>query len=759
MPTIRILCLATLIPALAIAADPTDTANSGSTSGELSEIVVSASKLRSTYVLDTPNAVQAISGDLLAKENASGFLDIATTIPGLAVDDQGPGDRKYVIRGINSTGEATTGVYYDEAIISGSNANDGGGLQADIRLYDLDHVEVLRGPQGTLYGAGSMSGTIRFITKKPDLTNFGGYLTAEVSETQHGGENHNLNGELNLPVVDGQLALRVVGWAVNDSGYIDQLHVGTVGLEKGTNTDEVRGGRISLRYQPFENLTLDFSYTGQSENTGGPPDYTPAAGVTSVPKPSIIGCDLCNLDVNLSMSHDELQVYSFTGTYNFKYGTITATTNQFNRHYELEFDTSAGLEALGVGINFPTEELEPQKRDLNSSELRYASNFDFPVNFVAGVFRQHETNDLMADSVKSNDLGLPNGPFSSCNCDDALSHPDGNSVFGRDDNRTTTEYAGFGQATWQVNPELALVGGIRYFTETLEGVQEQTHPFGGFPPGPTLVPVLDTTSTFSKTTFLFNASYKFNRGLLLYATASEGFRGGGLNPLSEPFDPIPAAFGPDTLWNYEVGAKGALLNGRFTYQVDQYQIRWSNIQVRETTADGAFNYIGNAGDARVNGTELELNARIIDNLTASLAGSYQDAYLTRGATPAQYALNPTLGLTGESIPEVPRFNFSFGLDYTQKLNDNWTGVMAATVSHRGGVNSYFASNSNNIPLDGYTLLYLRAGLMTGPWRVDVFARNATNERAQVSASSVAGQPIALITVRPRTIGVTLTRTF
>ena len=199
----RILCLLTLLPALANAADPTNPGIGLSESTELSEVVVSANKLRATDVLDVPSAIQAISGDELANRTSSGFLDIATKIPGLSIEDQGPGDRKYIIRGINSTGEATTGVYYDEAVISGSNANDGGGLQADIKLYDLDHIEVLRGPQGTLYGADSMSGTIRFITKKPDLNEFGGYLTAEISETQHGGQNRGLNGEINFPIIDG----------------------------------------------------------------------------------------------------------------------------------------------------------------------------------------------------------------------------------------------------------------------------------------------------------------------------------------------------------------------------------------------------------------------------------------------------------------------------------------------------------------------------------------------------------------------------
>ena len=138
-------------------------------------------------------------------------------IPGLSIQDLGPGDKKYVIRGINSTGDSTTGVYYGEAVISGSNTDDGGGFESDIRLYDMDHVEVLRGPQGTLYGASSMSGTIRFIPKSPDLDTLGGYLTMEGSATAQASGNYNINGAVNLPIIDGVLALRMVGWKLYDS--------------------------------------------------------------------------------------------------------------------------------------------------------------------------------------------------------------------------------------------------------------------------------------------------------------------------------------------------------------------------------------------------------------------------------------------------------------------------------------------------------------------------------------------------------------
>ena len=205
---------------------PAVAAETAGESAPIQEIVVTANKLNAQRVLDVPASIQAISGDSLQRAGSSAFMDIAGQIPGLSVQDLGPGDKKYVIRGINSTGDSTAGIYYGEAVISGSNADDGGGFESDIRLYDLDRIEVLRGPQGTLYGASSMSGTIRFVPKSPDLNNLGGYLTMEGSETSHASGNYNFNGAINLPIIDGVLALRLVGWKVDDSGFINQTRVG-----------------------------------------------------------------------------------------------------------------------------------------------------------------------------------------------------------------------------------------------------------------------------------------------------------------------------------------------------------------------------------------------------------------------------------------------------------------------------------------------------------------------------------------------------
>lgn len=746
--------------------DESDTNNAPDESGSGNVIVVTANKRQSTTVLKAPSAIQAISGADLLNQGAVSFENIAGQVPGLAVQNLGPGDRKYVIRGVSSTGASTTGVYYDEAVISGSNANDGGGLQSDIRLYDLERIEVLRGPQGTLYGAGSMSGTIRFIVNKPDLDEFSGYVKGELSTTRGGGGNYNLNGALNLPVIEDKVALRLVGWGVDDSGFVDQVRVGAGSLDplgrvSNVNNDKVLGGRAILRVKPVDDLTVDFSYTRQHQESAGSSRYTPA-GITAFAapgSPAIQGCDLCNTDVNLAPREDKLEIYSATANYRTSFGTFTATTNQFNRDFLYSIDTTAIL--VQLGLPFPSVTYEYVDRKVNSSELRFASDFDFPVNFVVGGFRQSETSKLEVNVLSTNNIGTPKGGFSTLNSQDALLNPDtGTTFFGRTDRRENVQYAAFGEVAWDVTPDLELSAGVRYFHETLNGVQQTLHPFFGFPAGQTSSPpVVNEKQTNDKFTYKFNAGYTVSDDLLVYATASSGFRSGGLNPPS-PFAPIPPSFGPDNLWNYEVGIKGKLFGGGLEYQADAFYIDWKDIQVQQATPE-ALPYLGNAGNAIIKGFEFELVARPTDTLTVNFAGSVQDAYLKEGATPDQLAINPSLGISGDKLPDVAPFQFAVGLDYTTPLPgaSDWSGTVAADITYQGKRNAYFQNSPFNIELDDYTLIDLRASISNDVWTVSIFARNLTDKRAQLSAINSAQDPYAFITARPRTFGLSLLRNF
>jgi iron complex outermembrane receptor protein len=222
--------------------------------------------------------------------------------------------------------------------------------------------------------------------------------------------------------------------------------------------------------------------------------------------------------------------------------------------------------------------------------------------------------------------------------------------------------------------------------------------------------------------------------------------------------PIPPSFAPDSLWDYEVGAKGRLFEHLLEYQVDAYWIDWKNIQVQEV-APPSEHYTGNAGNAVAKGVEYEFSARPIEHLRVNFSGSFQDAHLTTGATAAQLAIDPTLGRAGNQLPDVARFQYALGLNYTAPITADWTGTLASDITYRDKANVYFSGNPFNFELNAYTLVNLRAQLSTGPWTGTLFVRNVGDERAQISGINSAQDPHALLTVQPRTVGVSFTRTF
>ena len=731
----------------------------------LEEVVVTADKRSEQSTQDAPLAIQAISGAQLQRTGVAEFADYASQVPSLSFNDLGPGDKKYVIRGITSTGPATVGVYYDEAVITASNANDGGGRNPDIRLFDLDHIEILKGPQGTLYGASSMSGTIRYITRKPDLENVGGYVEGETSDTSKGGTNYNINGAINLPIVSGRLALRATGWNVDNSGFIDDVRI-PAGVVKNANDETTRGGRLTLRWQALDNLSIVATTTSQTLHAGGSSRYTPE-GATSFADPTaavptVPGGDLINTDLSRSPWDEKLNVVGLTAEYTAPRGVVTATSNYFNRHIDYAFDSSPILFFFGVPI--PGITLQPQERRIVSSELRYASKLDGPINFVTGAFLQDEKNDFSVEVVKIDPFGNPAGPFSRLDSDDALQNPDGNTFFGRIDNNKIKQYAAFGEVTYTITDRLSVLGGVRYFHSKQDSAQETTHPFGGFG---TNIPVgVQTNSAVGKkTTFKLNVSYKVDELGLLYATYSEGFRVGGTNAADLPFaSGIPPSFDPDSLRNYEIGAKSEFLNRKLRLNAAVYRIDWSDIQVQAIDTTGAFPFTTNAGTAQVTGLEIEANAILAPGLQLDFGGSLQDAKLTEDQP--LIPNNPNLGKDGDRLPKVPRVQYNLALTYTHSVTNDAELSLRADVSHRGKTDTQFNTagsntipNGFNVPLDSYELVNLRASLSWNDWVAGVFAKNVFDERAQVDAIASSQDPLARITTRPRTIGISLMRTF
>lgn len=740
----------------------------------LEEIVVTATKRGAQALQDVPIAVQAFTATELSDRLAVEFSDIAGQIPSLTFQDLGPGDKEYVIRGVNSTGIATVGVYYDEAEITGRNQQDGGGRQADIELHDLERVEVLKGPQGTLYGASSMSGTIRFVPNAPDLTAFEGRVEGDLSTTRHGGENYRANGVLNFPVVEGKLAVRAVGWVTDDSGYIDQPRLNRDNI----NTNNVEGGRLAVRWLPTEQLDITLSALIQNRKVGGSSRFTPMmqdlARSNLANFPDIVDAfggvlevegDLINQDFTRNDWDEDIELYSAKGEYTFDTGSVLAAVNYYKRDIDFNIDSSWILFNFGV-LFFPEVAAsavtqEPQSRDVFSTELRYASDFDGPVNFVVGGFLSREDKDFEVQVVTTNNLGLPDGAFRTD--EDYLLDPSdpgfGPAVIGRFKNDEVDQEALYGEVTFDATERLSITGGIRYYHWQSNTIAQETKPFGGF--GASLEPV-DVTASANEVTFKGNISFEASDDLLLFATVSQGFRAGGVNnpPVTDPNDQPELGFDPDKLTNYEIGWKSTFADGRVTFNGALYYIDWTNIQLEDVDPTGAFPLIVNAGDAEVKGGEIELRATPAPGLTLFAGASYAKAELTEDTQSALLG-DPFAGEDGDELPNVPNWQLSGSAQYAFPLvNDGIEGVMRVDWSYRGASNIRFdPADPTNVRLESFHLVNLRAGVRSETWQASLYAKNVFDKRAQVDAINTAQDPLAFLTVRPATFGLNLSHNF
>ena len=735
--------------------------------GSIEEIVVTATKRGAQRIQDVPMSIQAVTSEQIAETGALEFADLAGLVPSLQIQDLGPGDKEYIIRGVNSSAVATVGVYYDEAVITARNKQDGGGRQADIELHDLARIEVLKGPQGTLYGASSMSGTIRFIPNAPDPSGFAFNASGTISGTRFGGANYHLDAMANMPIIEDKLAFRAVGWFTDESGYIDNVRLN----RKNANTNNVYGGRFALRATPTPRLDLTASAVIQHRDVGDTsrfmPRYDPtylanleafagalaAAGFPVAAPP--VG-DLKSQDFTINEWNEDLQLYGVKGEYDTGIGSLFATVNYYKRRIDFRFDSTPIL--LFFGAPAPAVTFEPQEREVTSGELRFASDFDGPFNIVIGGFVSAENKNFEVQVMATGPTGLPLGPWDPTK-DFFLDGPPNSAIFGRFKKDDLNQQALFGEATLDVTEDLHVTVGGRLFHYRLTSIGAQTKPFVGFVDTPRAVNVKTSTTNFQ---FKGNVSYDVSEDVLVYFTAAEGFRVGGTNDaaINPTGIDIPVSFRPDNLWNYEIGWKSTLLDGRLVFNAAGYIIVWNDMQVPGVDPSGAFPIIVNAGKARIDGFEFEIHARPVAGLDVMFGGSAQNARLRQDqplADPTNPAFDPNAGLKGDTIPNVPDFQAAAAVTYRKPLTAGLDGLVHLDWSYRGKVNTQFRPTSPfNVPLDNYSLVNFRIGIESANWELSFYARNLFDKRAQVDAISSFQDPLAFLTVRPRTLGARLT---
>lgn len=683
------------------------------------EVVVTATKRGEATAQSIPISITALSGDHLTEAGATTFADWSRGVPGLVFQDQGPGDKRYIIRGVQSIGAPTVGVYLDNAVISGSNAeDDGGGKNVDIRLHDIERIEVLRGPQGTLYGAGSLSGTIRLITKQPKFDRLEGEVNAEQSDTARGGANYNFDAVVNLPIVEDKLALRAVGWYVNDSGFIDNVRLGNTDI----NTEETTGGRLTVALAATDRLKLTGSILYQDQNVGGKSFYFPSDG------------DLLNSEYTLGPRTDRATISQLDLDYRFDAGTLDVSSAYFERFVFFRFDSTPILIFFGVP-DLPAVTLQPEDSSIWTNEARYSSNLSGPFQFVVGALHQRITRSFTSSVVSVDAQGRPTS-----------TEPD---IFGRTSSKEVTQEAVFGEGTYDFTPQWSLTAGLRWFMSEEDAHSQNVFPFFGGPPEE---PRSANTSEH-KVTPKLSLAYKVRDGVLVYALAAQGFRQGGTNDAGfGSLIQVPEGFHSDSLWNYELGLKSAWLDRRLLLNLTAYAIRWSDIQTKNRTPNLGFVYIGNAGTASSDGLEAELTMLPLRGLELHASVSFQNARLTEDQPLAE--TDNDAGRDGDRIPNTPRFTANGSAQYTWSLSASLDAVVRGEVSYVGESQTYFSSRSEFFQtLAPYALADFRAGVQASNWNAMLFVKNAFDRRAEIDKLYQTDAPLSVFTARPRTVGI------
>jgi outer membrane receptor protein involved in Fe transport len=771
------------------------------TPGEGDEIVVTATK-RAENLQDVPIAITAFGTKTLEDNQVQQFEDYAKMIPSLSVQSGGPGFSNVYFRGVASGENAnhsaslpSVGTYLDEQPITTIT----GAL--DLHIFDVERIEALAGPQGTLYGASSQAGTIRIITNKPDTSGTYGEIGAEVNHVAHGDIGYTVEGFLNHPLSD-RVAARVVAWYRRDGGYIDNIPGERFYPSSGItirNDDEsdpdldlaennyndvyTYGARAALRVELNDSWTVTPQIMGQVQTAYG--SFAEESGLD----------DLDIMQFWYEKTKDKWFQASLTVEGKIGNFDMTYAGAYMKRQIDGEFDYtdySYFYDAIaGYGVYWYDNDynlIDPSQYIVSddsmtkqSHELRFTSPADRRLRVVGGLFYQRQTHNIEQN-------------YKIDNLNDNLAvdgYPD--NIWLTKQFRVDRDYAAFGEIAFDVLPQLTLTAGGRYykFKNSLEG-------FFGFNSfeddglgysgndiyncalfGPSTVDGapcnnVDKVTKDSGFVHRLNATWKPNDDLLFYATWSRGFRPGGVNRRGT----LPP-YKPDFLTNYEAGAKISFGTGSH-FNIAVYQEDWKDIQLSFLGANG-LTEIRNAGDARIRGVEADLLLRLMPGLSWSTGASYNDATLRNdfcliandefdctlpGPGGEENAL---LAEDGARLPITAKWKMNSRLRYEWDLSSLLKAHVQGSVSYEGKRRADLRDIENEIigNLDAYTIVDAAAGIERGPWSLDLYVKNLFDVRGQITkgvqcVETVCGDPdgvtdigpkIYTVVTRPRTIGL------
>jgi iron complex outermembrane receptor protein len=759
----------------------------------INEIVITAQK-RSEDIKSVPISVSVLSGSDLRDQKIASYDDLSRAVPGVAFNAVAgeEGRDNIVIRGVSSTsGASTVGLYLDDVSITIPNLFRDGSIE--LRLPDIDRIEVLRGPQGTLYGDSSEGGTIRYIAQAPNMSAFSGAATNDVSGTERGGANYGFSGMVNIPIIKDVLAVRASVNYLNDSGWINHYSQDGILDKKGVNSENSLTAHVTIKWTPTPDLTITPAIFYQKVNDADSAAFYPALG-------------LWNQDKEVAEpSQDTMTMGSLSVHKSFPFADLTSVTGIFQRTvYRVEdgtfFNSTAFAEFFldpiypqfqaqndSIIANLPSFVKYDTRYDNFNQELRLSSNDTSWgsnwLKWVVGAYysweKVHNTDFQRIPGINTTFQSIYGVPLEQSLVETNFGNPNFGlpgggpaiTLFPNDidesDNRTyqQQQYAVFGQLDINFLPGWKLDLGGRYSLAKEDFISTET---GFYQIGnlgyqtPGAPPSAPYTQGATSTAFLPKATiyHDLDSDSSVYASAAKGFRlGGPTGPIT--FGPTsvcngdfqaigqttqPTQFAPDSLWTYEVGSKNEFLNRRLTLNVSGFYTDWTNIQQQIYLPTCGYYFTSNVGNARIYGGEVEAVASLTNHLRLNVTASANDSTITKTNNPVDVAV-------GQHLIDVPYETVTAGGTYSAKLSNDLLFLAVLEYAYTGRSYGTYQTINPNYNNPAYAVVNMNLGLTRGRYQVSLYAKNLFDNHTIIQSPEI-NTVVEGYTVHPRVVGLT-----
>jgi outer membrane receptor protein involved in Fe transport len=732
----------------------------------LGEVIVTAQK-RSEALADIPMSVSVVTGEDLARQQVDNFQDLVSMVPGLSLNSNTRGVTRVTMRGINTGGVASTvGIYVNDVPFgSSSGLANAAILSGDIDTFDMARVEVLRGPQGTLYGASALGGVIKYVANSPSTEGFDAAFQTSFEDTADAGTGYALTGMVNIPAGE-SFAIRASGFFRTDGGYVESignnpipaLQDPSVNIVDGTlvedeiNETEVSGGRISALFKPSETFSADLTAHFQDINS----DNADAFEVDPTTLEPLYGGRVA------SRYHDEptdieYRIYSATLDWDLGGVSLQSVTSYSEFVEDLQRDVALN-DVVNAGVG--TAQLmtliystpgtadtllsgildQTTGTDKFTQEFRLVSPEDDRFEWLLGAYYTDEDSEIH-QNVFAVEPGTNNAVAAIPELADLVL------------DSAYEELALFGNATWHVTDRFDLSFGARWSDNDQDAAQNALIILPILPGGQLELNFGDLKSSESPVTWSFSPRYEFTDTTSAYLRVATGFRPGGPNVLPPGAD-APATYDSDELTNYELGLRTGNASGSFSLDVAAFFLDWEDIQLIQVV--NGFGVNANGGTAESQGLEFTATTRA-GGLSFTFAGAYVDAQLTEDTDPL------VGGFDGDELPFVPEWTLALGADYEWDVLGDATAYVGGKVAYTGDRLADFGNRidptdpaSARREADEYTTVDLRTGLLWENWTVELYGKNVTDEEGinDIIAPGIFPAGAAAVSIiRPRTIGL------